>query len=877
MRTTTTGIFAALLLFLAPAASAQQADSFFDVFADVSLPPAKTECIACDIIRQWIRDKEMEIWRVDFNLLGARLQAPRLQNSAADARREAEKAEKALKDFENPKSWVENADGSGHLDSSDLAAMRRLNADLWQQYKDGDITAQELSDAWGNVTPADRERAKDQIEKELADRAREARAEADKLQKELDDLMRQIREWEIQRAGMEAYIESLQKSLEECERKCKVSAVDPITEYEDQFPVVEQDSWWDDIVEWFGFGDDEEDDEQQPPMTTDGPGGGVGGQGEDVPGGGTDEGEPMTPADSFFDIFTDLDLSPPTLRCLLCDPILEEIEELEHELKELQNEFTDAQRAKAEADKNVHDAEGKKAAAEKALNDFRNPRSWIENADGSGRIDSSDLAAQRARNQSLWQDYKNGDLSAQELSDAWGKPMTPQERDEWKEKVEEGLEQAVKDAKSALDAAKEAQQQAADAVSDIQKDMQDILDEIKRLQAEYEECLKRCVEIEEELDLIGVLDGAKIEPDDGGADETGIFDWFEDLFSGDDEESDSDDEPGDLENGEASEAPMSSAASEAASARSTSDVSDDGSAVKGSFTEVGGLETEVPVIDYRTGPEDAVTGKIPGVRKTCTIESKRTCTLSCDGECVEEDGCYVCQKKAAEDCKSDTMESGACGTGCSNGRCVKSYVRDDGVACYRCELKSDGEEDQPVCSSGKTRDRDACEEACQEEGGTCTADDSGCYGCVVVRCPSGTYTNECPSSCASGCDTVGQEAGVTCYACKKSCTDVCSQQGYAQVGTNWSSYLQSYLSEYSCVSGASVKVTTATIGSCTCSNQPEVTVNMTPPICKGTPCGDVACGQSASCQQGESTLTVRCNWGGWQNIGENKFQPVLGQ
>jgi hypothetical protein len=49
------------------------------------------------------------------------------------------------------------------------------------------------------------------------------------------------------------------------------------------------------------------------------------------------------------------------------------------------------------------------------------------------------------------------------------------------------------------------------------------------------------------------------------------------------------------------------------------------------------------------------------------------------------------------------------------------------------------------------------------------------------------------------------------------------------------------------------------------------------PVCKGTPCGDVTCNGSATCQQGDSTITVRCNWGGWKNIGENQFQPVLGQ
>ncbi|OGJ58928.1 hypothetical protein A2881_05360 [Candidatus Peribacteria bacterium RIFCSPHIGHO2_01_FULL_55_13] len=68
-----------------------------------------------------------------------------------------------------------------------------------------------------------------------------------------------------------------------------------------------------------------------------------------------------------------------------------------------------------------------------------------------------------------------------------------------------------------------------------------------------------------------------------------------------------------------------------------------------------------------------------------------------------------------------------------------------------------------------------------------------------------------------------------------------------------------------------------TIGSCTCSQQPTVTIDQTKPVCKGSVCGDVACGESTSCTEGDTTYTVSCNWGGWKNIGENKFQPVIGQ
>ncbi|OLF10195.1 phage tail protein [Actinophytocola xinjiangensis] len=44
-------------------------------------------------------------------------------------------------------------------------------------------------------------------------------------------------------------------------------------------------------------------------------------------------------------------------------------------------------------------------------------------------------------------------------------------------------------------------------------------------------------------------------------------------------------------------------------------VSDDGVAVSGSFTEASGLDVEIPVIEYRTGSEDITVRKLTGLRK----------------------------------------------------------------------------------------------------------------------------------------------------------------------------------------------------------------------------------------------------------------------
>jgi phage tail-like protein len=52
-------------------------------------------------------------------------------------------------------------------------------------------------------------------------------------------------------------------------------------------------------------------------------------------------------------------------------------------------------------------------------------------------------------------------------------------------------------------------------------------------------------------------------------------------------------------------------------------VSDDGTAVRGSFSEVSGLDTEVSPIEYRTGSEDITVRKVPGLKKFTNITLKR--------------------------------------------------------------------------------------------------------------------------------------------------------------------------------------------------------------------------------------------------------------
>ena len=59
-------------------------------------------------------------------------------------------------------------------------------------------------------------------------------------------------------------------------------------------------------------------------------------------------------------------------------------------------------------------------------------------------------------------------------------------------------------------------------------------------------------------------------------------------------------------------------------------VSDDGNAVKGAFTEVSGLETNVDPIEYRNGNEDITVRKLPGLKKFSNITLKRGTTGDID-------------------------------------------------------------------------------------------------------------------------------------------------------------------------------------------------------------------------------------------------------
>jgi phage tail-like protein len=52
-------------------------------------------------------------------------------------------------------------------------------------------------------------------------------------------------------------------------------------------------------------------------------------------------------------------------------------------------------------------------------------------------------------------------------------------------------------------------------------------------------------------------------------------------------------------------------------------ISDDGTAVKGSFAEASGLEVDIQPIEYRNGAEDITMRKVPGLKKFPNLVLKR--------------------------------------------------------------------------------------------------------------------------------------------------------------------------------------------------------------------------------------------------------------
>jgi hypothetical protein len=258
----------------------------------------------------------------------------------------------------------------------------------------------------------------------------------------------------------------------------------------------------------------------------------------------------------------------------------------------------------------------------------------------------------------------------------------------------------------------------------------------------------------------------------------------------------------------------------------------------------------------------------PPAPDTCPAP-KRCEKCKCVETAIETDVCdapFLPLRECEEACKKVT-----------GAACELVYETQTGTRCYGCPVLQ--------CPQGTVADKSACDRQCS--GGSCrsvTTDDGlTCYECVKHSCPSGMVSDQ--SACEQQCPgyaqcIVGKEAeGYNCWKCQVVCEDYCSSQGYSLERQDWSSYIGSYLNQYSCVSGASIRIPGGLSGAgCTCysTQQPSITIDSTVPVCSGGPCGDVPCGQSKTCTSGQTTITASCNWLGWEEVSENRWVPKIG-
>lgn len=891
-----------------PLSQQPQGQSFFDIF--IESPVDKAACPLCLSLKEEIDAVEAQIaenYRVSDDL------RDRLKTETAavmDLERRIADLNERAEELRNPKSFVES-DGR-RFDGSDHAALARRNANLWRAYKGGRMTAQEYSDEIAKPfddpqVAEDLKLIKEIILMEIADALETANRDLTAAQGRRDDLTARIGDLAADIKSLEAESAALREDLEGCEILCKDDQI-PIP---DDLSIMPENRGIFDVILDFFAGLFEGEDEIFPYERE-----------------ALKEAEEMIDDRDFSEEPSRLELDPelvkkiggllsmpvvtviPPVRCHLCDPLRAELAELQAELDFAKLRMEDRNAVEKTFRDAWNDALSLRDAARRALDRFDNPSASGE-SDGRS-LDSNDQAAMRERNGRLWRDYKDGKISASDLEAEWAKsyddPAVRRELDAIKDRMRDELQDALDDAEAAMKDISDALNEVADAKIDLSGRIAAMEVIVKHLQDQIAACEKRCVEqadvAELSVDTTGyeafifpetefeTSSSSSVDDEDVEESERGFIEWFIDFFGGDDEEETVDDF-----DDASSVSSRSSAVSESSSSQDDDDDSERDDA------------DEDPEADD-DAQDDAFSSSSESRKSSSSQKSsaasecdpgtmtESACKKSCDGTCYESyeefDGlrCFTCKQaveKPKEQCDPPTETEAECKRDCF-GTCDRAYTRNDGVKCFECMAESSSssskkssssssveEDDGPSCVGGTVADKSQCESQCSAKGGTCT-ETNGCYSCVILNCPDGTYKNECPSSCSAGCDTVGEQSGVKCYQCKQDCKDVCTRNGFDPAGTDYTAEVLSTLNGYTCVSGASVSVTTATIGSCSCTASPKVTVDQTAPVCAGTTCGDVACGQTATCSPSpDTTATVRCNWGGWRDLGNLRFQPIIGQ
>jgi hypothetical protein len=229
------------------------------------------------------------------------------------------------------------------------------------------------------------------------------------------------------------------------------------------------------------------------------------------------------------------------------------------------------------------------------------------------------------------------------------------------------------------------------------------------------------------------------------------------------------------------------------------------------------------------------------------------------------------------------FDTNDCGGSCTAGEyCMPRVQVAEGrnINCYHCVPKPKS----PACGDLQVGSRETCDppgKPCRTAGsvGVCT-DDCQCRPITGTSRPPVTL----PPSEPLPPMITGPQTTETPPVAPPDCNKLCGERGLSTTPTDHSSFIMSSLSQYSCVSGVSIKSPGATTlqgpgFSCKCysSQPPQISVDTRVPVCD-TPCGPVACGSSAECpcpDRPNCVLTSTCGWKGWR-IQNGRPVPVVG-
>ena len=309
-------------------------------------------------------------------------------------------------------------------------------------------------------------------------------------------------------------------------------------------------------------------------------------------------------------------------------------------------------------------------------------------------------------------------------------------------------------------------------------------------------------------------------------------------------------------------------------------------------------ETITTVTENITLPPPTV-GVIPGNtgQRLCTEDSyseAADCMQRCyGGSCIDSatgsryyqgysskpESCYSCEfgPKCAEGTFTKAQCDALCKSTGTSSQCVyaeSANERDDKTPCYKCEAIKQ-------CPSGTTKN--SCPEGCDLcQKYSTLPDGTNCMQCKTVTCSGSWKTEaECRQNCPSyysSCKVVASQGEVQCWDCSGMvCESYCQSEGLvvSQAGA-YSDYIVNYLNQNGyCKERATIHYSTVGKDSCTCARQPTIDISGEA-VCRGTVCGDVACGGSASCETAQGTTTVSCSWGGWKWEGANTYRPQIG-